>query len=180
MTPAARSERAQRRQERLEQLQPLAFGSDAALLTRVRIYLRTAVDDEALTNSPDEIYRIVKCAPPLNPGEFLIVGGEKNKHRDASQPALRRTDGGWFHFAITGRLVNSSTLELLSYNFEFCFAGKPLQFLRFDLNSPTGIGAPNIEKDLRSHFHPNDERIQVPAAALTPLELLDIFVYGLS
>ncbi len=90
MTPAERSARAQQRQQRLEQLPPLPFGSEQELLTKVLIYLCTAVDDEALTNSPNEIYQIVKRAPPLNPGEFLVVGGEKNKHRDASRPALRR------------------------------------------------------------------------------------------
>lgn len=161
-----------------------ASESDSAesLLREVRSYLKTAIHEEVLTNPPHELFQIVKIGSSRNKDEFLIVGGDKNEARDVRQACLRRADGGWFHFAITGRQKTRMMIELLGYNFEYCFpmiTGSPVQFVRFDLSSPLGEATENIDRGLRSHLHPSRDDIQIPAAQLTWMELLDLCIYRL-
>ena len=180
MSSEARESRTQALQDRLLRVPDLEAHSKEELLRQVRGYLRLAINDEVLTNAPDEPFRLVKLDPARNKEEFLIVGGDKNEARDVNLSCFRRADGGWFHFALTGRQKSRTAIELLGYNFEYCFPGSPVQFVRFDLSSPLGEATANIDRGLRSHLNPGRDDIQVPAAALTWQELLDLCVYRLT
>ncbi len=180
MSGETRERRTMALQERLLRLPDLDVKTKDELLRLVRCYLRVAIQDEVLTNTPHDLFQLVRHGSARNRDEFLIVGGEKNEARDISLPCFRRADGGWFHFALTGRQQSRAGIELLGYNFEYCFPGSPVQFVRFDLSSPLGEATDNIHRGLRSHLHPGRDDVQVPAAALTWQELLDLCVYRLA
>lgn len=181
MSESERKVRVESLQKRLCNFPAVDAQNAEELLRQVRNYLRIAVTEEILKNPPHELFQIVKLGKIRAKNEFLIEGGDKNDGRDPARACIRRADGSWFHFALIGRQgPQANKIELLGYHFEFCFPLEPVQFLRFDLNSPTGEATANIEKGLRSHFHPNSEDIQVPSAAFQPIELLDLFVYGLT
>ena len=176
------AERADQLQERLLSYPGIQAESEADLLRQLRNYLRQAIEDETLQHAPEDLYQLVKKMAAKNRDEFLIVGGDKNEQHDPNLPSLRRADGSFFHFTLTCRQKSREPVELLGYNFELCFAAAPnarREYVRFDLTSPTGEATANIERGMRSHLHPGSDDIQVPAAALTPIELLDLCVYRL-
>lgn len=185
--PSGRDARTDQLQERLMNYPGVEAASVDELLRQVRNYLRLAIEQEDLVTSRTEMFQMVKKEEDKpNRGEFLIVGGDKNAERDPNLPSLKRPDGGFFHFALTCRPQGRGALELLAYNFELVFPAMPdaeegalREFVRFDLSSPTGEATKNIDRGLRSHMHPGRDDIQIPAAALTWLELLDLFVYRL-
>lgn len=53
----------------------------------------------------------------------------------------------------------------------------PLPAGHFDLNMP---GHQNSDKGMRCHLHPGHDDLQAPSALMTPVELLELFVYGLA
>ncbi len=180
MSSEERERRIKALQERLCSAPVVEADSAETLLRQVRTYLRAAVNEEVLTNSPQEVFQLVKHGSPRNKTEFLIVGGDKNDERDVNLPCFRRADGGWFHFSLTGRQKTRTAVELLGYNFEYCCPGSPASYVRFDLSSPVGEATANIDRGLRSHMHPGRDDIQIPAAELTWQELLDLCVYRLA
>ncbi len=123
MSSEARESRTQALQDRLLRVPDLEAHSKEELLRQVRGYLRLAINDEVLTNAPDEPFRLVKLDPARNKEEFLIVGGDKNEARDVNLSCFRRADGGWFHFALTGRQKSRTAIELLGYNFDTLVPG---------------------------------------------------------
>jgi len=52
----------------------------------------------------------------------------------------------------------------------------PPSFIRFDLNPP---GHPNEEHGVRSHLHPGTDDYSVPSAVFDPIEILDLFLFGM-
>ncbi|MCB9760595.1 MAG: hypothetical protein H6739_12205 [Alphaproteobacteria bacterium] len=133
--------------------------------------------DGVLASSWNDVLGLVKISPrPEKLGDhdvFLITGGMKNQHRDPKIAHLRRTDGAWFDFSVA---VSSrrGPLRLIGYNFELRFPEPArVRWIRYDLSPP---GHPNDARDLRSHMHPGDDDIQLPAPMMSPLELLDLFL----
>ena len=100
------------------------------------------------------------------------------------QPFFERFDGAWFDFALTAIADKTNPIRLDSYTFEIrlpLWSGQPPDeqrphFLRFDLNSPehdnTVIGK-------RCHMHIGSDFFSIPSPWMSPLEILDEFVYGL-
>jgi hypothetical protein len=141
--------------------------------------LLAASNARELADAPHDILNWLKRkeAPEHGLGAHAIVGGAKNFRRDPAQAHFTRADGAWFDFALTVRERSGQPLELLAYNFEIRFPGDAVpQFLRFDLNSPKHS---NQDAGHRSHLHPGNDDLLLPYPALTPIEILDLFVHGL-
>lgn len=134
--------------------------------------------------SPQEVHRILKISrwrPDLTgAGQVdIAVGDVRNFRRDPTFPRFTRQDGSWFDFQLTIRVVTGG-YSVVSYDFEIRFVHQPrLGFLRFDLNPP---GHGNDEDGLRSHLHLNvdDDGFSIPTPMLSPFEVLDIFLHGVS
>ncbi|HEX2691333.1 MAG TPA: hypothetical protein VHN14_32190 [Kofleriaceae bacterium] len=144
------------------------------LVQDIRVCLLRAVDDGRITSPRNEIWAIK--ATPGESKRILITGGEKDYRRDKSRKHFAVEGGAWFDFAITVEMSDAG-LSLYSYNFEIRFGAKlSPAFLRFDLNSPVHD---NAALGFRSHLHPGTDDWSVPAAILTPIELIDLFTYGI-
>jgi hypothetical protein len=147
----------------------------------LRKLLLSASDQGRMRGGHDAIYRWVQLAKPpsdvsTDPRARAIVGGVKDFKRAPESAHLVRDDGAWIHFTVTvieGK--KTAPLQLHAYDFEIVLAGRPIPFVRFDLNTPSHA---NTARDLRSHLHPGDDDAQVPAPILSPEEALDLLVNG--
>lgn len=168
-------------QERICGTPPILPATEDELMRALRKMLREASDEGILANPQHEVFKFVKKTPPPPDargvaGAVAIVGGEKNQHRSKSLQHFLRDDGAWFDFSITVARAGRRPLELLAYDFELRFPGpRPPDWLRIDLNLP---GTDNDLDGLRSHLHPGNDDLQAPAPLLSPLEVLDQFLYG--
>ncbi|MFV8749137.1 hypothetical protein ACNOYE_01155 [Nannocystaceae bacterium ST9] len=62
----------------------------------------------------------------------------------------------------------------INRDFELVFPdGHVPTFVRFDLNEP---GHENEEREIRSHMHPSNDDLLVPAPVMGPEELLDVLI----
>lgn len=101
----------------------------------------------------------------------VAVGNVRNFRRD-------RQDGAWFDFQLLAR-EHAGATSIIAYGFELRMHGDhPFPFVRFDLNPP---GHGNDDEGLRSHLHlgTDDEGYSVPAPVMSPLEILDLFLFRL-
>jgi len=144
------------------------------LVEEIRLRLLRAQGEGRITSAREEIWGI-----KATPGAYkrtLITGGEKDFDRDKSRKHFAIDGGAWFDFAITVESTEAG-LRLYSYNFEIRFGAKESPaFVRFDLNSPVHD---NATLGFRSHLHPGTDDWSVPMAVLTPVELIDLFTYGI-
>jgi hypothetical protein len=109
-------------------------------------------------------------------GPHVILGGEKSS-RDPKHAYLKRNDGAWIHFKITVIWDGDSKVDLDSYDFEIVFPpGHQPPWCRIDLNPP---GHDNEAEGLRSHLHPGNDDLIMPAPVMTPEEILKLFIDGL-
>ncbi|WP_437568072.1 hypothetical protein [Sorangium sp. So ce542] len=138
-----------------------------------------------LSTPQDEINKWVKLDPKDTPnapappakGPHIIVGGVKDFRRDPQSAHIVRGDGSWIHFTITVDWDGRKLLSLIAYDFEIVFpAGHSPRFIRIDLNEP---GHENETRELRSHIHPGNDDLLLPAPVLTPSEILHYFLHGL-
>lgn len=141
--------------------------------------LRGARDERVLTPAR-QIGEMVKLKPEgelrKNPS-FAILGGQKDFTRLSEDGWFKRNDGGLFNFTVTLIEHSGRGLELLAYDFELRLPeGTSPRFVRFDLNTPWHE---NSQAGLRSHFHPGHDDLQAPSGMMAPLELLDLFIYGM-
>lgn len=108
-----------------------------------------------------------------------LVDGKKPFKRDLKDARLVRSDGAWLHFTLTlrcgkGKKGKNKVEELWAYDFELVFPdGEHPAFVRFDLNEPDHE---NEAREIRSHMHPGNDDLLVPAPVMTPEELLDVLV----
>lgn len=168
------------------------------LMSKLRVHLLTAKKHKLLKNSRDEITNdLIKKDDPITTKQYerlhlqtdahppkqliSIVGGEKDFKRTKQGLCFEREDGAWFDFALTLYRDEQQKLTLLAYDFEIRFRdpadADKLSFIRLDLNPPA-----NRRVDgMRCHLHSNvdDEGLAVPAPLMTPIEILDLFIYGL-
>ena len=84
------------------------------------------------------------------------------------------------HFTLTlecsskGKKKGRKVERLWAYDFELVFPeGHEPAFVRFDLNEP---GHPNEDREIRSHMHPGNDDLLVPAPVMGPRELIDVLV----
>ena len=138
------------------------------LLVALRKQLFKAHEDGLLQTPPDQIYKFVRSNPPANDE---ILGGIKDFRRDPGSACLVRDDGAWIHFTILVHQEDKTTLQLVAYDFEIVFPPSHTPpWVRLDLNPPSH---PN---ELRSHLHPGNDELLLPAPVMTPQEILDHFV----
>lgn len=155
------------------------------MLTALQNMLLAAFNEGHLRTGPADIYKWVKLDPKEHPndpnpaivGPHALMGGEKDFKRDPRRARLKRDDGAWIHFTITVDWDGLERITLLAYDFEIVFPqGHNPPFLRIDLNP---VGHPNEGRELRSHLHPGNDDLLVPAPVMTPEEILHLFIHGL-
>jgi len=164
----------------------LCLPEDAGELHKqLRSYLVAASDERLLATKVADVFRWLKLSPsPLGqePEYMGIYGGEKDQKRIGDGPRFVRKDGAWCTFTITVRARRRQPLELVAYDFELCFPERTdwerrlPRFVRFDLNPPAHG---NESKGLRCHMHPGHDDLIAPAPLMSPMDVLDLFVYGL-
>jgi hypothetical protein len=155
--------------------------SPKGLFAAVRRHLMRAVNDGRLKSSISDIQKHLRFTSTHD--GFTIYGARldrANFRRDPEAPHFLRDDNAWFDFLISGRTYNSAHLEILAYSCEVrlpaSVAALP-KFIRFDLNPPHH---PNEGPGLRCHVHPGHDDIQVPAPFMSPLDIVDLCVYGVT
>lgn len=135
---------------------------------RRRVY--QAFQEERLAVGLYEISQHVRMVKSQDALEVTVAGGRKNFQRCEELVDLRMLDGGWICFAATLRM-SSEGLKIVAYNFERVFGSDAVPpWVRFDLNLP---GHENEATGLRSHMHPGNDDVQLPAPIFAPHELLD-------
>jgi hypothetical protein len=154
----------------------------SAKILRAQIFklLNGAGDDGMLATTQADLQRLLKLTPQPKQGKSVMavmVGpATKNFKRDLAEPHIRRRDGAWFDFSV---LVDETQkpAEIIGFDFELRFPeGFPTAFLRYDLNTP---GHNNQDDGLRFHIHPGSDDLIIHSAPLTPIEILQQFLYGL-
>lgn len=168
--------------------------SARALFMEIRSYLLKAVDLGLLDGGQAGVYEKLKLAPRQDGTLAIAVGDRRNFRRDESLPHFRRTrDRAWFDFQMQ-IAERDRGIDILAYDFELRLVDRNLVppdwnpqrdgkgevvFVRFDLN-PEGHG--NEEDGLRSHIHvsSDDDGMAIPAPVMSPFELLDVMVHGLT
>lgn len=151
----------------------LAFLKGWDYLTRaVKPPLLAAINEERLTVPIQDLARHVRITQPVGTS-FELVGGRRNFARSPDLVDLRMRDGGWITFSASLRMVDGG-LKIEAYNFERVFStSHNPPFVRFDLN-PTGHD--NDLRHIRSHLHPGNDDIQLPAPIFAPHELLELLL----
>jgi hypothetical protein len=171
-------------QRQLEVVAPLLNVKSAKFL-RAEVFnlLTQASNEKLLETRSDELYGLVKLTPQSEHGDkvsAVMVGDTQSKNfkRDPNKPHIARHDGAWFDFSI---LVDetSKPAQIIGFDFELRFpAGSPASCIRYDLNTP---GHDNQGKGFRFHVHPgsDDDEFMIHSGPLTPIEILQQFLYGL-
>jgi hypothetical protein len=127
-----------------------------------------------LTDQPT-VRKLLKINNGSSEGEIEIIGGERNFKRRRDLAHFERRDGCWFDFAITLKQTKKSA-EVIGFNFEIRFPDNvPVRFIRFDFNLPEHD---NEERGMRFHIHPGCDDFMVNAPPMSPIEILNLFLYG--
>lgn len=150
------------------------------LFNVIQSYLLKTSDLRLIAQSPSEVRRLLPRPVSTDAsGTFdLAVGNVRNFRRDRSLPHFSRPDGAWFDFQLLAR-EHAGAASIIAYGFELrMHDDRPFSFVRFDLNPP---GHGNDDDGLRSHLHlgTDDEGFSIPAPVMSPLEILDLFLYRL-
>jgi hypothetical protein len=158
------------------------FRVKSANILRAEVFqlLNMASDDGVLAATQADLRGLIKLTPQPKLGKnvmaVMVGAATKNFKRDPVQPHLRRQDGAWFDFSI---LVDETQkpVAIIGFDFELRFpAGFSTAFLRYDLNTP---GHNNQDDGLRFHIHPGSDDLMIHSGPLTPIEILQQFLYGL-
>jgi hypothetical protein len=158
------------------------FRVKSANILRAEVFqlLNMASDDGVLAATQADLRGLIKLTPQPKLGKnvmaVMVGAATKNFKRDPAQPHLRRQDGAWFDFSI---LVDETQkpAAIIGFDFELRFpAGFSTAFLRYDLNTP---GHNNQDDGLRFHIHPGSDDLMIHSGPLTPIEILQQFLYGL-
>ncbi|MCP2727620.1 hypothetical protein [Limnofasciculus baicalensis] len=166
-------------QHRLRETTPLTVQKAKVLRAEFLKYLTNAHNEGILTNKIHEIHNLLKLDRAAEYGKeiFEIIGGQRNFKRSKDIPHFERFDKCWFDFAI---LVDETQkpAEIIGFNFEMRFPEESsVRFIRFDLNLPNHD---NEARNLRFHFHPGSDDFMIHSPPMSPLEILHLFLYGLS
>lgn len=180
------------RAQRVSRLQARICGADLPLSSTprqlyldIRGCLLSASDEEKLKSPPHQVQKLLKLTPseddPRN--THVITGGMIENAKDfrrelTAKELFERDDGALIGFSMTLREEPAGKLVMLAYDFEIRFPGeKPIpSFIRFDLNPPAHK---NADIGMRCHFHPGNDDLQAHAPLMAPVELLELFIYGL-
>lgn len=141
----------------------------------IRRNLRAAMNEGKVAFTAGGIPKHVRLDPEskLMRGAFDLVGGRRNFQRTRHLADLLTPDGGWLFFAAILRPTKEG-IEVVAYNVERFFGNDHHpNWIRFDYNEP---GHDNDDRGLRSHFHPGNDDIQLPAPIFAPHELIDLLL----
>lgn len=147
----------------------------------IRSILLRAVLDSRLQVAPDVIHASVWLdSSQAGKGKWKIEGGDRNvsrsENREPRHAKLLRVDGAWIHFAFTLSGHRTGPVELDSYAFELVLPqDREPWFVRLDLNPKDH--ANDADRDCRSHCHPGDDDMMIPAPVMSPAEILDLLLY---
>lgn len=160
-------------------------GKPSRILSEIRGYLEEAYNQKLIKESPNAVLGLVQMSEPIpdkvkkNVHRVIIFCGKKANFKNVDgTPRLTRFDGAWFDFRLTLE-VQGNTTELIAFAFALRLPDNPdVWQVRFDLNGP---GHANENLGLRSHSHLNvdDEGFSVPSPIMSPIELLDVFLFSL-
>lgn len=165
--------------DRIEATAPIIAARNAAeyLQKVIRPSLRRAVDERRLAVGIADIHKHVKVTSSTRERDaFDLVGGRYNQSRDPRLADLRTPDSGWLSFSAILRPIPEG-LEVVAYDVERVFG--PYDYpawIRFDLNPR---GHPNDQRGIRSHFHSDNDDVQLHAPIFAPHELIDILLSDL-
>lgn len=141
--------------------------------------LFSAYNDGLLDTPHPKIHEYVP-RPIVDGRKVMICGGLvdgcKPFKRTPDQIRILRSDGAWLHFTLTLECSRAGKkIETLwAYDFELVFPdGHHPPFVRFDLNEPDHE---NEDREIRSHMHPGNDDLLVPAPVMSPEELLDVLI----
>lgn len=182
LSGAAALARRQALQHRLVTSSDATFrpGTAQECFLEIRSYLIKASDQRLLEQSPSDIRALLPRPSSRDAsGTFdIAVGNERNFRRTRDLPHFSRTDGAWFDFQLLVR-EHAGTAHILAYGFELRMPDeRPFPFVRFDLNPQAHH---NDDDGLRSHMHlgTDDDGFSIPAPIMSPLEILDLFLFRL-
>ena len=149
-------------------------------LTRIRNCLLDAVDSGVLASSPSDIFRLLKHEFQEEGDGTRIVtvfGGASLDKGQATDEFFVKADGTRISFGITALYPRAVPPTLRAYRFHLRYAdGSNPRYVRIDLNRGSG-GDALVEP--RSHVHIGAERLRVPVPIMTPVEILEKYLYGL-
>jgi hypothetical protein len=155
------------------------------LRTEIFKCLWSASDERMLRSAPHQIQNLLKLTPSTDGQSHthVITGGMIEEAKDfrrtrTAQELFERHDGALIGFSLTLKEVPPGGLALLAYDFEIRFPDEnpAPRFLRFDLNPPAHG---NADAGMRCHFHPGNDDLQAHAPLMAPVEILELFIYGL-
>jgi hypothetical protein len=165
-------------QERLWKASPTTVDNARKFKAEVLKCLTQASNERILNTKLHDIHKLLKLERSGEHGKeiFEILGGQRNFKRLREIPHFERHDGCWFDFAI---LIdqNPKPAQIIGFNFEIRFPENySTKFLRFDLNLP---GHNNEDRGIRFHVHPGTDDFMFHSPPMSPLEILNLFLYGL-
>lgn len=141
--------------------------------------LNDAHNKKILTSNLSEIHQLLRISNGKQ-GHYEIWGGSKNFKRLKDIPHFKLHNGCWFDFAITIDETGKSA-QIIGFDFEIRFPQKEgeakVPFLRIDLNLPDHN---NDERNIRFHLHPSNDDIMIHSPPMSPLDILHMFLYGIS
>ena len=162
-------------QRRILEGRPRLPAKAKELFRRMHAAIQRASIDGTLRTNSYEASRLLGIRERTSAA--IIVGGARSWNCVPDGGVFMRRDGAWFTFTLQVMPDTDGSLRLESYSFQLCMpTGSAPLYLRFDLGGPDDG---YVHEGLRSHLHPGASDARVPAPLLSPLELLDLFLYGL-
>ena len=165
--------------ERIAKTAPLInVRSPRDYLERVlRPCLLSAANEGKLAVGPHAISRNIRIDGPSTQVSDKhaadLVGGRRNNERREEQADLLTPDGGWLSFSAVLR-PKDSKVEVVAYNVERVYRRDDgPHWIRFDFSPP---GHDNDQRGMRSHVHPGDDDLQLPAPIFAPHELIALLL----
>lgn len=157
----------------------LEVDSAEKLRKQIFKYLNDAHNEEILISNLSKIHQLLKISNGKQ-GHYEILGGGKNFKRIQDIPHFKLHNGCWFDFAITID-ETCKPAQIIGFDFEIRFPQKEgetkVPFLRIDLNPPNHN---NDARNLRFHLHPSNDDIMIHSPPMSPLEILQMFLYGIN
>ncbi len=165
-------------QDRVWKVTPHTFKNSRTLKAEILKCLTAAHNQGKLKTKLHEIRQLLRLCKSEKNGKntWEITGGQRNFKRLREIPHFEKYDTSWFDFAI---LIDETPkpAAIIGFNFEIRFPDDyPTRFIRYDLNLPSHN---NEQRGLRFHLHPGNDDFMIHSPPMSPLEILNLFLYGL-
>ncbi|MDP3275593.1 MAG: hypothetical protein Q8Q09_10390 [Deltaproteobacteria bacterium] len=175
---ALQAKRNLERQKRIETMPTLPFATATQQFTAMRSYLVACAQQGVITTAQDEIFKSLRFDTASS---TVWMCTPKNFKRDSACPRITRLDGAWLDLSVSFATNASRELILAGYDAEIWFPTHDNQhsapaWIRLDFNLEAHTN--DYERAMRSHLHPGTDDWFVPSPLLSPIELLDLLVFG--